>query len=103
MERTAQTSGSPRTAILRQVNMFLEEISRCFDGTQIGLYIRNTEARLRLNGVLIDGGLAGTLEAADIKNLDMISPFIGVLLVRVCAESHTFQSKKVYEIFGHNE
>lgn len=35
------------------------------------------------------GGLSGTLGAADIKKLDTMSPFVGALLDRVCAGSHT--------------
>ena len=84
--RTTRTFSSIRNAILRHVNRFIDEASRHTDGTNIGLYIRNTEGRPGLNGVFTEEGLAGMLEAADMKKVDIISPFIGGILDRVCGE-----------------
>lgn len=42
-----------------------------------------------------DDGLAGMLEAADIKNLEMISPFIGALLDSICSQCDTFPITEV--------
>ena len=78
---------SIRPAILSQINAFVDEVCTKSDGTPIGLYIRNVDGRPGLNGVYTDDGLAGMMEAADIKKLDMISPFIGGIIDRVCGES----------------
>lgn len=42
-----------------------------------------------LNGVFAYDGLAGMVEAANIKQIDMISHFIVVLLDHTCAEFKT--------------
>lgn len=55
----------------------------------VRLYIRNSQGSKGLNGMFTDGALADMLDAADIKQLVMISPFIGALIDRACAESHT--------------
>lgn len=65
--------------------MFLEKMSRYSDGTKIALYIHNSEGLQGLNGVPIDVVLTGMLESANIEQVDMISPFNGALLDRVCA------------------
>lgn len=72
VQRTIHTFASLRTEILRQVNAFLDEITRQSDGSQVGLWIRNTEGRPMLNGVFTGDDLADMLEAADIKKLDLI-------------------------------
>lgn len=48
-----------------------------------------------------DGGLAGILEGADIKKLNIISPFIGSLVNRVCGEDETFPITKVFTEYVH--
>lgn len=42
-----------------------------------------------LNGVFTDDGVPGMNEAADIKKLDIISPFVGALSDRICTKSST--------------
>lgn len=63
VKRTVHTFSSLRTAILRQFNKFIDEISRYSDESQILLAIRNTKGHPGLNGVFTDDGLAGMFEA----------------------------------------
>ena len=110
VDRRMRSFPSIRPAILRQVNAFVDEVSRKSDGTPIGLYIKNVDGRPGLNGMYTDEGLTGMLEAADIKKLDMISPFIGGIFDRVCGESETCPITTVFteyvdvmnKVCGHN-
>lgn len=89
MERTTRKFDSLQAAILRQVSKFVEDFSMYPDWTKVGLDICISEGRKRLNSVLTDDCFGGILEAADTKELYMISPFIWSLLDLVYAESHS--------------
>lgn len=56
-----------RKALLRQINMFVNDICWYSELIKVDLYIRNTEGRQVLNGVCTSGGLAGIPELEDIK------------------------------------
>lgn len=93
---TVRTFSSLRRPIIRQINKFFDETSMQEDGPPLRLSVKKSEGRPSLNGVFTVDGLAGMIEAADIKKLDMISPFIGALLYLICGESESFPVTKVF-------
>lgn len=96
VQRSECTFASLRTAIITQVNKFVEQATRQKDTVQIPLYVRNNKGRVGLNGVFTDGDIDGMLEAAYIKKMDMVSPFIGGLINRICGEPETCPVKTVF-------
>lgn len=67
IQRSVRTFESLQLPIIRQINKFVKEISTQADGAPLGLCVRNSEEWPGLNGAFTDHGLAGMLEAADIK------------------------------------
>lgn len=80
LKGTAAESLYVDTRIVREASTFIDEATNISDGTQLDLYIRNTEKSPALNGLFTNKGVTGILEAAYIKQLDMLSPFIGALI-----------------------
>lgn len=93
---TVRTFESLRLSIIRMINKFVDERSIQEDGALLRLFVRNSEGRPGLNGVFIDDGLEGMIEAVDIKKLDMISTLIGTLLDHICGESESFSVTNVF-------
>lgn len=56
------------TAILRQFNTFYDEMCNYSKRTHIGLPLNINEGRAGFNCVCTDDGVAGVLEALEIKN-----------------------------------
>lgn len=55
------------TVILQDVTAFIDGVIAKQNGNQVGMQIQKPEGHPGLNGVFTDDGLAGMLEAADIK------------------------------------
>lgn len=81
---------SIRTAIIRQVSTFVEEVRRHTDGNSLPLKVRKSKGRPGLNDVFFDDGLASILDVAYVKKIDMVSPFTGGLIYRICGEPFFF-------------
>ena len=73
-----------RTPILHQLNSLIEAVSTRTDGPRISIKSNNEKCPSGLNGIFKKDGICGMVEAVTFKKLDMISPFLGAIVDRVC-------------------
>lgn len=66
------------------------------DGAPLGLCVSNIEGQSGLNGVFTKDCLVCMLDAADINQLYVLSPFIESLLDSICGESKVCAVTKVF-------
>lgn len=87
VQRTVRTFAILLLPIIRQINKFVGETSVQGDGAPLGFCVKNSEWRPVFNGVFTGNGLVGMPEAAYTKKLEIVLPFIGAVLDRICCES----------------
>ena len=75
---------SLRTPILHQLNRLIEAVSTRTDGPRITIKSNNEKCPSGLTGIFKKDGICGMVEAVTFKKLDMISPFLGAIVDRVC-------------------
>lgn len=99
-----------RNTVIRQMNGFIEDSWVYCDEGPSGYGIRNAEGRKGMNGYFNEEGLAGMLEAKDLKNLDNVSPFLGALIDRICGLDYapvttvfTLYVDIMHMVCGHNK
>lgn len=57
-------------------------------GVCLGFYITNSDVKAGMDGMFSKDGLNSILDAAVLKRIDMISPFVGALMDPVSAEAN---------------
>lgn len=57
-----------------QINKFVDEISIPASSAPLNLCVRKSKGRPRLNDVFTDKGLAGMIEAGDIRKMERYNP-----------------------------
>lgn len=66
------------------------------DRARLGLYMKNYDGKASMEGIFTKDRLTGMLEAADMKPIDMISPFAVALMdcvsgpVNTCPNTNMF-------------
>jgi len=75
---------SLRTPILHQLNRLVEAVSTRTDRPRITIKSNNEKCLSGLTGIFKKDGIDGMVEAVTSKKLDMISPFLGAIVDRVC-------------------
>ena len=68
------------------MNNFLREVETSSPGYDLHVDFSKGFTGERLSDLFMDDGLIGMLEAADIKTVDMLSPFLGALIDTYCGE-----------------
>ena len=75
-----------RKSVLRGANAFLALLEKEYPATCLLVDFSKANNSTRLDGVFVEDGVRGVLEAKDYKTVDMIFPFIAAFLDRACGE-----------------
>lgn len=61
-----------------------------YDVVRLAFYRKNSDGKVGIDGMITKDGINGMNEAADMKRIDIISPFVGALMGRVSGEANTY-------------
>ena len=92
---TGSSTNSPRPfasirhKVLRGVNNILAAIERDYPAPGLHIDFSTSSAGSSLNGIFVQDGLRGMLEAKDYRALTMVFPFIGAFIDFCCDETDT--------------
>lgn len=99
------SSGAPRMffsirrTILRILNSFLSNVEHISVGYDLHVDFSKHSCSGTISGLFTDSGIAGMLEASDLKSVDMVSPFLGAIIDRCCGEVEGAPITKVFTQF----
>ena len=91
-----KTYKAAKRFVLQSMNHFLLETIESSPGFQMRVNLNKEKGIGRLNGLFLENGLAGLLQASDFDRIDKVSPFLGAMADSFCGNSRKAEITKVY-------
>ena len=92
----ARTFGSVRSLILSGVNHILRGIQEDSPMPNLRVDYSVSTKSWRYNGIFLEDGLVGLLQAKDFQSLDMVFPIVGGFIDRCCGEVSDCPNTRVF-------